>query len=137
MSALGVLGMINFFSNDFEFEEAPKVLIGVYMCFFSVLLFLYELMWWMTIDSVNKIIRRNFGFMYGVKGKAAYLIFVAALCIGFEGIGGTDIQALRFFTGIFWCVNGVLHLFLWFVHPELVKSYSAPTGGFDLDDDMA
>merc|ERR1712086_572433 len=105
-----------------------SIFVSVYMILFSVLLFLYELMWWKSIDTVNKNLRLNFGFLYGVKGKALYLIFVAFLVIGLKD--DVSVKFLRYLTGGSFLGTGVLMLFVHFTKPELLSSYQAPTAGF-------
>lgn len=122
MMALGVLGLLGFRSGT----DLSEAFVAVYMLLFATLLALYEIMWWSTIDVINKNLRKNFGFLYGVKGKAFYLIFVAFLVIGLKN---KVIKWLQWAVGISYLVSGVLHLFLWFTKPELVSSYKAPSGG--------
>mmetsp|Transcript_17919 Transcript_17919/g.38743 ORF Transcript_17919/g.38743 Transcript_17919/m.38743 type:complete len:129 (-) Transcript_17919:138-524(-) len=121
MCCLGVFGII-------EQTQLAEIFVSIYMILFAVLLFIYELMWWKSIDSVNKNLRMNFGFMYGIKGKAAYLIFVAFLVIGLKD--DVSVAFLRYMTGGCFLGTGVLMLFLHFTKPELLSSYQAPTAGF-------
>lgn len=127
MGALGVLGILDFNGNSAD--DYSSAFISCYMLLFAILLFTYELMWWKTINFVNKSLRKNFGFLYGLKGKAFYLIFVAFLTIGLEEFN--DLKALRWATGISFLVMGVLHMFVVCARPEILMEYRAPTGGFD------
>eukprot|EP00970_Alexandrium_tamarense_P007571 scaffold1429_cov196-Alexandrium_tamarense.AAC.2 len=122
MCCLGVFGIID---NP---TSLPEIFVSVYMILFATLLFLFELMWWKSIDSVNKNLRMNFGFLYGIKGKAAYLIFVAFLAIGLRD--DVSVKFLRWMTGGCFLGTGILLLFLHFTKPELLSSYKAPTAGF-------
>jgi hypothetical protein len=122
MCCLGVFGILD------RSGELAMIFVSVYMILFSVLLFLYELMWWKSIPVVNKNLRTNFGFLYGIKGKATYLIFVAFLVIGLQS--DASIQYLRYITGASYLGTGVLMLFLHFSKPELLGGYEAPTAGF-------
>mmetsp|Transcript_36787 Transcript_36787/g.77636 ORF Transcript_36787/g.77636 Transcript_36787/m.77636 type:complete len:207 (-) Transcript_36787:167-787(-) len=121
MCCLGVFGIL-------EHSEIAEIFVSLYMILFSVLLFSYELMWWKSIDSVNKNLRMNFGFMYGVKGKALYLIFVAFLVIGLKN--DVSVTFLRYMTGGCYLGTGVLMLFVHFAKPDLLSGYEAPTAGF-------
>lgn len=125
MCCLGVYGII-------DRTELAEIFVSIYMILFALLLFFYELMWWKSIDSVNKNLRMNFGFMYGIKGKAAYLIFVAFLVIGLKD--DVSVQFLRYMTGGCFLGTGVLMLFLHFTKPDLLSSYQAPIAGFGGDD---
>ena len=121
MITLGILTLIGF-NKTMDISEA---FVAAYMILFAALLALYEFMWWSTIDSINKSMRKNFGFLYGIKGKAFYLIFIAFLTIGLE----VSIRWLRYTVGIAFLADGALHLFLLCSKPDLVSSYSAPSGG--------
>lgn len=131
MAALGVLTLINFTGGK-STEDFSEAFLAVYMVLFAVLLFMYELMWWMSMPAVNKVLRKNFGFMYGLRGKGLYLVFVAFLCIGL----GSDnsVQALTWATGISYLVVGVLHMFIVCSKPEISAKYQAPTAGLNKDD---
>ena len=104
------------------------------MILFAVLLFFYELMWWKAIPAVNKNLRMNFGFLYGVMGKALYLIFVAFLVIGLKD--DVSVKFLRWMTGGCFLGTGILMLFCHFTKPELLSSYKAPTAGLGEDVNM-
>ena len=121
MMALGILTLIEF-QKGMDISEA---FVATYMILFAALLALYEFMWWSTVDAINKSMRKNFGFLYGIKGKAFYLIFVAFLTIGLE----SSIRWLRYTVGIAFLADGALHLFLLCSKPDLVSNYKAPTGG--------
>lgn len=121
MMTLGILTLIEF-QKGMDISEA---FVAAYMILFAALLALYEFMWWSTIDAINKSMRKNFGFLYGIKGKALYLIFVAFLTIGLE----SSIRWLRYTVGIAFLADGALHLFLLCSKPDLVSSYKAPSGG--------
>jgi len=87
-------------------------------------------MWWCTIGGLNKVLRKNFGFMYKILGKAFYLIFVACLCFGINAEMLQELDWLRYFTGIAWAGTGVFLIILQFAYPEVFESYKSPTGGF-------
>mmetsp|Transcript_12684 Transcript_12684/g.16087 ORF Transcript_12684/g.16087 Transcript_12684/m.16087 type:complete len:140 (-) Transcript_12684:115-534(-) len=125
MCALGVFALI----NNIRIEDFSEWFIASYMILFSVLLFMYELMWWCGIGPLNRVIRKNFGFMYKITGKAFYMILVACLCIGVskEVLGNLD--WLRWFTGIGWGFVGVLLIFLQITSPQTFANYRGPTAG--------
>ncbi len=131
MAALGVLTIIkvNKVGVNDDFSEP---FLAAYMVLFALLLFLYELMWWTPLPGVNKAMRKNFGFLYGLRGKGLYLIFVACLCLGL----GKDasVTTLNWATGITFLVAGCLHWFVICFHPELAGQYVAPTAGLATSD---
>ncbi len=51
-----------------------KVFIAIYMLFFSTLLLMFELVEIKPIETVDYLLRRNFGFLYGAMGKSFYII---------------------------------------------------------------
>jgi len=122
MCTLGVFGIL-------DRDELAQIFVSVYMILFAFLLFFYELMWWTAIPAVNKNLRVNFGFMYGVKGRAAYLIFVAFLVLGLKNDRIT-IGWLRYTTGGLFLGTGILMLVLAFSKPEVLGRYEPPTAGF-------
>jgi hypothetical protein len=133
MVALGVFVILKN-TNDFA-----EWFIASYMILFGVLLFLYEAIWWCTIAPLNRLIRKNFGFMYNIRGKALYLIFVACLCIGINSKLLGNMDWLRWISGIGWGVAGAGLLFLSFTNPQLFENYYVPTKGMTgggVDDTM-
>jgi len=124
MSWLGVVAILNYFGNGGnDISDYPEIFIALYMLVFSVLLFCYELMWWMNIDSLNKVLRKNFGFFYSITGKAMYLIFIACLCLGLDTKLTSNQKWLKWTTGFSWLGTGLLFLVLRYFHPDLLKTY--------------
>lgn len=129
MGALGVLTIIEV--NGSGVGQLSEPFLAAYMVLFALLLFMYELMWWTPMPVVNKSLRKNFGFLYGLRGKGLYLIFVACLCLGL----GKDasVKTLNWATGIAFLAAGCLHWFVICFHPELAGQYTAPTAGLGGD----
>lgn len=50
---------------------SADIFVALYMVLFAVLLFTYELMFWKSVDSIVRPLRKNFGFLFGVKGKVS------------------------------------------------------------------
>eukprot|EP00934_Nitzschia_sp_Nitz4_P008189 Nitzschia sp. Nitz4//scaffold117_size69655//59791//60492//NITZ4_006029-RA/size69655-augustus-gene-0.3-mRNA-1//1//CDS//3329533666//8179//frame0 len=125
MAALGVLTIIEV--KESGVGDLSEPFLAAYMVMFAILLFMYELLWWTPLPSVNKAMRKNFGFMYGLRGKGAYLIFVACLCFGL----GKDasVKQLNWATGVAFMAGGCLHWFIVCFHPDLADKYIAPTAG--------
>mmetsp|Transcript_23231 Transcript_23231/g.32703 ORF Transcript_23231/g.32703 Transcript_23231/m.32703 type:complete len:209 (-) Transcript_23231:158-784(-) len=130
MTALGVLAMIDYSKDDAkEVKDYPEIFIAAYMVVFAALLFFYEFMWWITIDSLNKRLRKNFGFFYSIPGKAFYIIFVAFLCIGLENERIDNFKWLKWTTAISWLSTGGLLIFLRIWKGDFLQDYQAPIGG--------
>mmetsp|Transcript_82592 Transcript_82592/g.239093 ORF Transcript_82592/g.239093 Transcript_82592/m.239093 type:complete len:206 (+) Transcript_82592:118-735(+) len=126
MCALGILTLIEV-NNRGKINDFSEPFLAAYMVLFSVLLFTYEVMWWTPVPTLNRAVRKNFGFMYGLRGKGLYLIFVACLCIGLGD--EASLKALNWATGISFLAVGLLHWFVICWHPDLAGKYVAPTAG--------
>jgi hypothetical protein len=126
MAALGVMTIIKVKGAGVGKDFAVPFL-AAYMIMFALLLFLYELMWWTPLPVVNRAMRKNFGFLYGLRGKGLYLIFVACLCLGLGK--KSSVKQLNWATGFAFLAVGCLHIFVIFSHPDLALKYVAPTAG--------
>jgi len=131
MGALGVLTIIKVKEAGIG-GDLSEPFLAAYMVMFATLLFVYELMWWSPMPVVNMALRKNFGFLYGLRGKGLYLIFVACLCLGL----GSDasVKELNWATGIAFLAAGCLHWFIICFHPDLAGKYVAPTAGLAATD---
>lgn len=125
MTALGVLTIIQVHRTGLGDLSEP--FLAAYMVLFAALLFIYELMWWSPVPKLNKDMRKNFGFMYGLRGKGLYLIFVAFLCFGLGR--EAKVEILNYATGASFLAGGLSHLFVVFFRPETAMQYQAPTLG--------
>lgn len=132
MAALGVLSLIHFAPGNVNLTAA---FLSVYMVIFGVLLFLYELIYWQPFKGLNKTFRKNFGFMYGLKGKGFYLIFMAFLCFGLKDDNYSGVRGLDWATFISWLAVGIVHIFISMTWPEANEAYRPPTGFSSSDPD--
>lgn len=134
MVALGIITWISFVTtfggNKLNTKEWSVVLLASYMVLFALLLLTYEIMWWAPNGSVNRIIRKNFGFLYGIRGRGGFLIFVACLCLGLRHFNDNTVRILDIAAGLSWLGVGCGHLVLAFTHPTISSSYKPPTAGF-------
>lgn len=75
MAATALLGlsMVN------GIDDIGKIFVGIYMLFFSILLFLFETVELQPWESIDYIFQRNFGFLYSAKGKSLYIILYVTL----------------------------------------------------------
>ncbi|GAB5032288.1 golgi apparatus membrane protein tvp15 [Nannochloropsis oceanica] len=88
--------------------------VALYMFIFASILFFFELCQFKYVAWIDNVFRRNFGFMYGSRGKALYIIFIAFLNFGLVSTG-----VLQFATGIVLAVDGCLMFFATFRYPSL------------------
>jgi hypothetical protein len=88
MAATGVLGISGAVKKEEEESDqngelaVTDVFVGTYMVLFALILFCYEVAYVTKIETLNMIMKRNFGFLYGVIGKCSYIIFMAILVFG-------------------------------------------------------
>lgn len=127
MAALGITSLIEM--NFGALNDLTEAFLAVYMVIFAVLLALYEFIWWSPIAALNKTFRKNFGFMYGLKGKGFYLIFIAFLCLGLWKDDQTAVEGLDWATGIAWLATGFAHIFMSMCWPEVNEMYKPATAG--------
>jgi hypothetical protein len=127
MAALGVLDLMRV--NFADPTQLTRIFLSCYMVVFAAILFLYELIWWQPFKSLNKNFRKNFGFMYGLKGKGFYLVFIAFLCLGLVDQGNAAVKGLDWATGLGWLICGCFHVFIGWTWPEANQCYKPPTAG--------
>ena len=129
MATLGITSLIEM--DIPNLDEITEAFLAVYMVIFAVLLALYEFIWWQPIASLNKTFRKNFGFMYGLKGKGFYLIFIAFLCLGLWKDEATAIKGLDWATGLAWLAAGCSHVGFSMCWPEMNEMYKPATAGLE------
>ena len=129
MGALGVLSLIKY--KPSSVDDLTSGFLSVYMCIFASLLFSYELIFWTSIPKLNVMYRKNFGFLYGLKGKGLFLVFIAFLTLGLLGENESGVEGLDWGTGICWLTGGLVHLFVSCTMPEVNKAYKPPTAGLE------
>ena len=55
-------------------NETGQVMVAFYMIVFAVILAIFEIIEVRPCESLDAIYRRNFGFLYGTKGKSFFII---------------------------------------------------------------
>mmetsp|Transcript_40588 Transcript_40588/g.95311 ORF Transcript_40588/g.95311 Transcript_40588/m.95311 type:complete len:152 (-) Transcript_40588:205-660(-) len=133
MVAAGVLTFIKILTNGDK--DLLHLLSAVYMAMFGALLGSYEILWWMPLPWLNRWVRKNFGFLYGMRGKTVYLVFVAFLYFSLwqkkNSYDKTEIMTMSAGSALF--INGLVHVVVLFRYKDLVNSYKAPSVGYDDD----
>ncbi|KAJ8604575.1 hypothetical protein CTAYLR_007626 [Chrysophaeum taylorii] len=76
MSAMACIKLLSF-------PGFNSAVIAIYIWFFALLLCCFET----HLKQVSKIIAENFGFLYHVKGRCAFLVLSAMLCFGISTLG--------------------------------------------------
>ena len=101
---------------------------------FAFLLFIQEISTIYTIEIVDAVLRRNFGFLFKPFGKGAFIIFIAFLNFGLDTGGPADDGGdndLGLATGIVSCAFGALYVILFLQKPEYFEEpakYQAAPG---------
>lgn len=95
-------------------EESGRIFVATYMVFFSVLLMIFEISQIRPCENIDFMFKRNFGFLYGTKGKALFIIFVAFLSFGL-----TEPATLCFATGFMFACLGGVQIAMYLKYPEL------------------
>ena len=65
------------------------------------------------VESIDFMYKRNFGFLYDPKAKAAFIIFIAFLSFGLDEPAGLSIA-----TGVLFCVLGATEIAIYLKYPE-------------------
>jgi len=107
-------------------QFSPDFFVAVYMMLFGALLFSYEVMTLKAVDFIIGPLRKNFGFLFGIKGKSIFIIFVAFLNFGLNS-AAEPAKSLGLATGISFLVSGVLHFGIMLKYPEYLTS-AVPAG---------
>mmetsp|Transcript_5784 Transcript_5784/g.5195 ORF Transcript_5784/g.5195 Transcript_5784/m.5195 type:complete len:183 (+) Transcript_5784:25-573(+) len=109
-AATAVIGL----GSIHEVDESGKIYVGVYMFFFSILLFVFEAKEFYKMEWLDHFYSRNFGFLYTVLGKAFFVIFIAFLSFGLG-----DPEFMSFLTGLSLAGYGASIIALYLKYPEL------------------
>ena len=112
-AAMGTLGAMTVINNKpSDLNDLTICFLGIYMIIFAAILFLYELCWWQPFPAINRTFRKNFGFMYGLRSKGFYLVFIAFLTIGLYDDEKLSIKGLDWAAGIGWLATGFFLIFV-------------------------
>jgi len=63
-------------------DDIGNSFVGIYMVLFALILFVFEMGQLCSIGPVDRMMKKNFGFLYGINGKACYIVFMAILVFG-------------------------------------------------------
>lgn len=112
MAATGAIGL----ASVKDIEHAGDIFVGLYMVLFAAILFLFETIQIRPCDLPQRVYKRNFGFLYGVKGKAIFMIFIA-----FLNFGLSKPKDLALATGIVLIVFGAVQILIHLKWPEYME----------------
>mmetsp|Transcript_5963 Transcript_5963/g.13173 ORF Transcript_5963/g.13173 Transcript_5963/m.13173 type:complete len:171 (+) Transcript_5963:77-589(+) len=109
MAATGALSM----ATASGINDTGLIFVGLYIMIFSAIIFLYELAQLSKWEKFDSFMKKNFGFLYGVIGKSAFLAFTAILCFGLK-----QPVAITVSCGIIVSAWAVLQILVFFKFPE-------------------
>lgn len=134
-AAMALLGVTSLLEMSFSIDNLSAAFLSAYMIIFASLLFVYELVWWQPFPALNKNFRKNFGFMYGLRGKGLYLIFIAFLCLGMYKNEDKELffTGLDWMTGLAWLAGGAAHVLMGCCIPDINDTYKPATAGLEGD----
>jgi hypothetical protein len=78
MAAVGVLGVLN--ANNVD--DTGVIFVGIYLVIFAGIEFMYELAQVQPLESLDTLVKKNFGFLYGLNGRGCFFLLVGVLCFG-------------------------------------------------------
>jgi hypothetical protein len=93
--------------------DVGKIFVGVYMFCFSIMLMTFEIIQLRPCEALDHMYRRNFGFLFGIKGKGFFIIFIAFLSFGLGD------STLCIMTGIALMCLGASMVGLFLKYPDL------------------
>lgn len=70
MAATGALGV----GSANSINDTGTIFVGIYMVLFAAVLFTFEIAQFCPGSSVDNIMKRNFGFLYGYIGKGLFIL---------------------------------------------------------------
>lgn len=108
--AAGVNSLVGIFMLN-----VTEFLVAVYAIVFALLLVCFEC----HLSLTDNILRPNFGFLYGYRGMATYLLFIGLMDLGMIG------HVFGVFAGILACVNACIVVFVGACVPRVSVDYPA------------
>lgn len=122
---LSVIQVIAGISGLFSFIRLniTGTLVSLYVIMFGLLFLLFEC----RLNRMEEKIRRNFGFLYSYKGRAAFIFFIGFLDFGMA-------SDLGYIAGFLMCMNALINLLVMCRHPEFrhgtMSADADPTKGY-------
>eukprot|EP01039_Chlorochromonas_danica_P004401 gene4400-4823_t len=113
MAATGAIGVANADSVD----DTGVIFVGIYMIFFAAIQFFFEITQVCRDSSIELIMRKNFGFLYGYVGKGLYLVFMGVLAFGLDP-SGSEARSLSLACGVLVCAWGFILILFYFKFPQ-------------------
>jgi hypothetical protein len=83
MFFMAFTGAVGTLSSD-NVDDTGVIFVGIYLMIFAAIEFMYELSQIVKITSFDNLMKKNFGFLYGVNGRGLYFLFVGVLCFGLK-----------------------------------------------------
>lgn len=93
-------------------EDLGNIFVGIYMVVFSSIIIVHELIQLCPCQSLDLVMKKTFGFLYGSHGKSSFFIFMSVLPSGLVGVTVSIACAITVGT---W---GALHSLIYLMRPE-------------------
>lgn len=123
MMAHAILSVIQIGSSNNPLRD---LFVALYLLMFALMLFSHEVNTFYPLERIDRVIRRNFGFMYRPIGKGAFMIFIAFLNFGLS----LD-SHLGLATGIMLVIFGIFYILLFMRNPEYFDSPDSGKANLD------
>eukprot|EP01031_Cornospumella_fuschlensis_P043512 gene43512-53200_t len=75
MAATGAIGI----ANTDSINDTGVIFVGIYMLLFASVQFIFEVAQLCPNSSLNTLMKKNFGFLYGTIGKGLFMLFMGIL----------------------------------------------------------
>lgn len=122
MAAAGALSLAALDTSD---NPASDFFVGLYVILFAAILFVHEVNLMFPVQTIDQILRKNFGFLFKALGKGAFILFIAFLNFGLS----TD-NDLGMATGICLCIVGAGYILLYLRNPEFFDEATPKDAGY-------
>ena len=100
-------------------DDAQVVFMGIYLILFAAILFIFEFLQLLPLESLDLMYKKNFGYLYGVNGKGMYTLLIGIFAFGLTGESVTTTTSeLAQAIGILVAIWGVLQMIVNVVFPD-------------------
>ncbi|RYG62484.1 hypothetical protein EON64_17785 [archaeon] len=108
MAATGAIGI----ANTDSINDTGVIFVGIYMLLFASVQFVFEISQLCPSSSLNTVMKKNFGFLYGTIGKGLFMLFMGILAFGLNP-SGKQAKSMAIACGILVSAWGVLLILIY------------------------
>ena len=100
-------------------DDSQVIFMGIYLILFAAILFIFELLQLLPLESLDLLYKKNFGYLYGVNGKGMYTLLIGVFAFGLTGESVTkSTSELAQGIGITVAAWGVLQIVVNVIFPD-------------------